>query len=53
VYSGEEVKRLGALRLTGPATSVACVLCIAQFLLLRPWHRARCRWPRRCCGCRC
>lgn len=36
VYSGEEVKRLGALRLTGLATSVACVLCIAQFFLLRP-----------------
>lgn len=35
-YSGEEVKRLGALRLTGLATSVACVICIAQFLLLRP-----------------
>jgi drug/metabolite transporter (DMT)-like permease len=34
--SGEEVQRLGALRLTGWATSVACVLCIAQFLLLRP-----------------
>ena len=36
VYSGEEVKRLGALRLTGLATSVACLLCILQFLLLRP-----------------
>ena len=36
VYSGEEVKRLGALRLTGLATTVACVFCIAQFLLLRP-----------------
>ena len=36
VYSGEEVKRLGALRLTGLATSVACVLCIAQFGVLRP-----------------
>ncbi len=36
VYSGEEVKRLGALRLTGLATSVACVICIVQFLLLRP-----------------
>ena len=35
-YSGEEVKRLGALRLTGWATSAACVLCIAQFALLRP-----------------
>ncbi|MET0332975.1 MAG: DMT family transporter [Rhizobacter sp.] len=36
IYSGEEVKRLGALRLTGLATSIACVLCIAQFFLLRP-----------------
>jgi drug/metabolite transporter (DMT)-like permease len=36
VYSGEEVRRLGALRLTGLATSVACLFCIAQFALLRP-----------------
>ena len=36
IYSGEEVKRLGAMRLTGLATSVACLLCIAQFLVLRP-----------------
>jgi drug/metabolite transporter (DMT)-like permease len=36
VYSGELVKRLGSLRLVGLATSVACVLCIVQFLLLRP-----------------
>src|ERR1700723_1586202 len=36
-YSGEEVKRLGALRLTGLATSVACIICIVQFLILRPW----------------
>jgi drug/metabolite transporter (DMT)-like permease len=36
VYSGEEVKRLGALRLTGLASTVACILCIVQFLLLRP-----------------
>jgi drug/metabolite transporter (DMT)-like permease len=36
VYSGEEVRRLGALRLTGLATSVACVTCIVQFFLLRP-----------------
>jgi drug/metabolite transporter (DMT)-like permease len=35
-YSGEEVKRLGALRLTGLATTVACIICIAQFLILRP-----------------
>ncbi|MGC4008478.1 MAG: DMT family transporter [Pseudomonas sp.] len=36
VYSGEFVRRLGSLRLVGLATSVACVLCIAQFALLRP-----------------
>jgi drug/metabolite transporter (DMT)-like permease len=36
VYSGQEVQRLGSLRLTGLATSVACVLCIAQYLVLRP-----------------
>lgn len=36
VYSGEVVQRLGSLRLTGLATSVACVFCIAQFLILRP-----------------
>jgi len=40
VYSGEEVKRLGAMRLTGLATTVACLLCIAQFLLLRPLESA-------------
>jgi drug/metabolite transporter (DMT)-like permease len=36
VYSGELVKRLGSLRLVGLATSVACVLCIVQFVVLRP-----------------
>ena len=35
-YSGEMVKRLGSLRLVGVATTVACLLCIAQFALLRP-----------------
>jgi drug/metabolite transporter (DMT)-like permease len=35
-YSGEEVRRLGALRLTGLATTVACLFCIAQFLVLKP-----------------
>jgi drug/metabolite transporter (DMT)-like permease len=35
-YSGELVKRLGSLRLVGLATSVACLLCIAQFAVLRP-----------------
>jgi len=36
VASGEFVKRLGSLRLVGLATSVACLLCILQFVLLRP-----------------
>lgn len=40
-YSGELVRRLGSLRLVGLATSVACVLCIAQFLLLRPLAAAQ------------
>lgn len=40
VYSGEMVKRLGALRLVGLATSVACVFCIVQFLVLRPLDAA-------------
>ncbi len=35
-YSGEFVGRIGAARLTGLASSVACLLCIVQFLLLRP-----------------
>ena len=39
-FSGEEVRRLGALRLTGLATSVACGLCIVQFLVLRPMAAA-------------
>jgi drug/metabolite transporter (DMT)-like permease len=40
VYSGEIVKRLGSMRLVGLATSVACVLCIVQFALLRPLSAA-------------
>ena len=35
-YSGQMVQRLGALRLAGLATTVACFLCILQFVLLRP-----------------
>ncbi|MBB2486884.1 DMT family transporter [Mitsuaria sp. WAJ17] len=35
LFSGEEVHRLGAMRLTGLATSVACLLCVGQYLLLR------------------
>jgi drug/metabolite transporter (DMT)-like permease len=40
VYSGEMVKRLGSLRLVGLATSVACLFCIAQFLILNPMSAA-------------
>jgi drug/metabolite transporter (DMT)-like permease len=40
VFSGEMVHRLGSLRLVGLATTVACVLCITQFLLLRPLSAA-------------
>ena len=39
-FSGEMVKRLGSLRLVGLATTVACVLCIGQFVLLRPLSAA-------------
>lgn len=34
--NGEVVGRLGSMRVTAFATTVACVLCIGQFLLLRP-----------------
>jgi drug/metabolite transporter (DMT)-like permease len=37
VYSGELVRRVGSLRLVGLATSVACLCCLLQFLVLRPW----------------
>lgn len=40
VYSGELVKRLGSLRLVGLATTVACLCCIVQFLLLKPMSAA-------------
>jgi drug/metabolite transporter (DMT)-like permease len=40
VYSGELVKRLGSLRLVGLATSVACALCLLQFVILRPLSAA-------------
>lgn len=40
VYSGEMVQRLGALRLVGLATTVACGLCLVQFALLRPLSAA-------------
>lgn len=34
-YSGAVVQRLGSLRLVGLASTVACVLCIGQFFVLR------------------
>jgi len=40
VYSGEMVQRLGSLRLVGLATTVACLLCLVQFLVLRPLDAA-------------
>ena len=40
VYSGELVKRLGSLRLVGLATTVACLCCLLQFVLLRPMSAA-------------
>ncbi len=39
-FSGELVQRLGSIRLVGLATTVACLLCIAQFVILRPWSAA-------------
>ncbi len=40
VYSGELVKRLGAMRLVGLASTVACLCCLLQFVLLRPLSAA-------------
>jgi drug/metabolite transporter (DMT)-like permease len=36
VFSGRAVKKLGTMRIVGVATSIACVLCIAQFFVLHP-----------------
>ena len=36
VDSGEMVKRVGSLRLVGLASTVACLCCLLQFVLLRP-----------------
>ena len=40
VYSGEMLKRLGSLRLVGLASTVACLCCLLQFVLLRPLSAA-------------
>ena len=44
-YSGQMVNRLGSLRLAGWATSVACLLCIGQFVVLRPLSAAQVAEP--------
>jgi len=44
-YSGQLVQRLGSLRLAGWATSVACLLCITQFVVLRPLSAAQVAEP--------
>jgi drug/metabolite transporter (DMT)-like permease len=36
-FSGQLVQKLGSLRLAGLATSAACLFCIVQFAVLRPW----------------
>jgi drug/metabolite transporter (DMT)-like permease len=40
IFSGQFVQRMGSLRLVGWATSVACVCCLVQFVLLRPLSAA-------------
>jgi drug/metabolite transporter (DMT)-like permease len=40
MFSGQMVKRIGALRVVGLASIVACVCCLLQFVILRPWSAA-------------
>mgnify|MGYP002628276932 CR=1 FL=1 len=40
IFSGECVRRLGALRLVGAASTVACLFCISHFLIQRPMSAA-------------
>ena len=44
VGSGELVARVGAVRLTAYASSVASVLCLLQFVVLRPMHAMVLPW---------
>jgi drug/metabolite transporter (DMT)-like permease len=41
IYSGEAVQRIGSLRLTGLATTVACLLCIGHWLIAMPLASAQ------------
>ena len=40
MFSGQMVKRVGALRLVGLASCVACVCCLLQFVILKPLSAA-------------
>ena len=40
IGSGEVVRRIGSMRLSGLASAVACGLCLLQFALLRPLSAA-------------
>lgn len=40
MFSGQMVKRVGALRLVGWASSVACLCCLLQFAILKPMSAA-------------
>ncbi len=44
-YSGQMVQRLGSLRLAGWASAAACLFCIGQFAVLRPWSAAQVAEP--------
>lgn len=39
-YSGQWVKHIGSMRLVGWASSVACVCCVVQFMVLHTWSEA-------------
>jgi drug/metabolite transporter (DMT)-like permease len=45
VLSGEWVQRLGAMRLAGWAGCIACIFCIAHFLVVNPLASARVAEP--------
>jgi len=44
MMSGHAVMRLGSTRVTAYATSIACVFCVAQFLVLRPLAALALSW---------
>ena len=44
MLSGETVARLGSMRVTAYATGGACILCVAQFVLLRPLSALQQPW---------